>query len=480
MGFSVGGLISGLDTEKVISQMLEIERQPIIKLQTKEAGYQVKLTSYGSLKSTLATLKNAASSLDTSTDLNQFSAASSDASVFTASVFSTAKTGTYSLSVQSLAEAHKVKSNAFAVDEAIGEGKFTIQLGSGNSAEITTDADDTLEDVARLINEKQKDVQAAVITNGDHAYLTLTGLKTGAANTIRIEISEENPPVPVGDDPEYPEYLSDQVGLSRLLYVQGGTHNHLDQTQAASDAILSVDGVEGIHRPTNTIADVIKGVTLNIKDVTAVGETESLTITRDTAALTSKMNAFIEAYNAVVDFFKEVQKYDSRTQEAGALLGDSTANQIRNRLRGIVANSVAGVPGGLSRLSDLGVTMATDGKLELDTTVLNEVLTDKFDEVLSFFTAADGEQKGFGVRLVSTLDTMLNSTKGDLATKTAGIQSSIDRIDSDIAKYEARALKVEERLRAQFESLELILAKYQKTGDYLTQQIEALQGMYKS
>lgn len=480
MGFSVGGLISGLDTDNVISQMIGIERQPIVKLQAKEADYQVKLTSYGSLKSALTTLKNAASSFDTSVDLNQYSALSSDTSAFTASVFSTAKAGTYSVSVQSLAQVQKVKSGAFGVDEAVGEGKFTLQLGSGSSVEINTDGDDTIEDVARLINEKQKDIQAAVITNGDEAYLTLTGQKTGATNTIRIEITEENPPTPVGDDPEDPEYLRDAVGLSRLLYVQDGANNHLSQSQAASDAILTVDGVEGIHRSTNSIADVIKGVTLNIKNVTGTGESETLTITRDTAAIASKMNAFVEAYNAVVDFFKEAQKYDSKTQEAGALLGDSTSNQIRNRLRSAVVNAVTGAPDGLSRLSNLGISMTDEGKLEVDATALNETLTEKFDDVVSFFTISSDEKKGFGVRLASTLDTMLNKTSGDLAVKTGGIQSSIDRIEKDIKKYETRAAKVEDRLRAQFESLELVLAQYQKTGDYLTQQIEALQGMYKS
>ena len=53
MSISVGGLISGLDTNAMIEQLLEIQQQPIVNLQQKEAAYQVELTTYGSLQGLL-------------------------------------------------------------------------------------------------------------------------------------------------------------------------------------------------------------------------------------------------------------------------------------------------------------------------------------------------------------------------------------------------------------------------------------------
>src|SRR5262245_14432104 len=130
MGISVGGLISGLDTDNIIKKLTDIEKQPITKLQQKEAAYQVKLTSYGSLKGAISTLRTAAAALDSPTDLTQFTGTSSNTNAFTASVFSTAKAGAYDVKVEGVAQVHKLKSDAFGVDEAVGAGKFTLQLGT--------------------------------------------------------------------------------------------------------------------------------------------------------------------------------------------------------------------------------------------------------------------------------------------------------------------------------------------------------------
>lgn len=469
MSLSVGGLISGLDTDSLLSQLSTLEKQPIVKLQQKEAAFQVKLTSYGNLQSALSTLRTAGAALDSSSEIRQFTATSSDSSVFTASAISLAEVGSHSISVQTLAQVHKVKSEPLGINEAVGAGTFSIQLGSGAAVEITTEADDTLEDVANLINEKQSNIRASVITNGDQVYLTLTGQNSGEASTIRLNVIEEN-----GTDPLD---LTDSVGLSRLRYAQGGENNHLTQTQAASDAVLTVDGVEGIHRTTNTVSDVIKGITLTLK---TTGNGESLTISQNTSLLASKIQEFVKAYNSLVDFFKSSQGYDSENKKAGTLLGDGTTNQIRNKLRTLMSSAITGGAEGLSRLSDLGVQMTKEGHLEIDNSKLNEALNNRFTDVATFFTISDGENKGFATRLVSSLDALLDKNTGSVNLKTRGIQTSIDRIEKDIERYTARVEKTQERLKAQFNSLESLLAKYQSTSDYLAQQITALQSLNNS
>ncbi len=484
MAISVGGLISGIDTKSVIKQLTELERKPILKLQTKEAAYQVKLTSYGGLRSVLSSLRSAAAALDSPSDFNQFSGVSSNPATFTASVFSTATGGSTSISVHSLAQVHKVKSEAFGTEEAVGEGTFTLQLGDGEATEISTSAEDTITDVARKINEAQRSIHAAVITDGTRSYLTLTGQRTGEANTIRLEVTAETPP-PAGEppDPENPPdpgSLTDKEGLSRLLYLPGGENNGLVETQKASDAVLTVDGVENIRRPTNVVTDVLKGVVLTLTGTTEQDQTETLTISRDTAAVAAKVNAFVDAYNAVTEFFKNAQSYDPQTQRAGILLGDGTTNLIRNRLRTNLAGFVSGGVEGLSRLSDLGVTLNKDGKLQVDHSTLNDAIQSRFDDVTTFFTANEQDAEGFGVNMVKLLDRMLNNNNGDLAVRTKGIQTSVDRISKDIARHETRILKTESRLQTQFQNLERLLGQYQKTGDYLAQQITALQNMNQS
>ena len=85
MSISVGGLVSGLDTNSMIEQLLELERQPIVKLQQKEAAYQVELSAYGSLKGILGSLQSAVEDLYPVNNLTRFSAVSGDADLFTVS-----------------------------------------------------------------------------------------------------------------------------------------------------------------------------------------------------------------------------------------------------------------------------------------------------------------------------------------------------------------------------------------------------------
>jgi flagellar hook-associated protein 2 len=75
---------------------------------------------------------------------------------------------------------------------------------------------------------------------------------------------------------------------------------------------------------------------------------------------------------------------------------------------------------------------------------------------------------------------VLDSQNGLIATRQDGIQRSIDDITEQIERKEARVLASEERLRAQFNALELLLGEYQATGNYLTQQLEGLANLNKA
>ena len=137
------------------------------------------------------------------------------------------------------------------------------------------------------------------------------------------------------------------------------------------------------------------------------------------------------------------------------------------------------VPGveSFSRLADLGIALNSEGRLEVDSSTLNGALDDHFDDVLQFFTQSAEGSEGFAARMVDTLDAILDSTAGTLAVRTDGIQNSIDDIEDRVERIEMRILAWETRTRAQFNALELLLAGYQATGNYLTQQILGMQNL---
>jgi flagellar hook-associated protein 2 len=128
-------------------------------------------------------------------------------------------------------------------------------------------------------------------------------------------------------------------------------------------------------------------------------------------------------------------------------------------------------------LVDLGITLNTEGRLEIDSSTLDSALDDHFEHVLQFFTQSTEGSEGFAVRMTDTLDAILSFTNGTIATRTKGIQNSIDEIEDQVERLEMRVLAWETRTRAQFNALEVLLSEYQTTGDYLSQQILSLQNL---
>uniref|UniRef100_A0A7C4MP49 Flagellar hook-associated protein 2 n=1 Tax=Desulfatirhabdium butyrativorans TaxID=340467 RepID=A0A7C4MP49_9BACT len=469
MGFSVSGLISGLDTDSIISKLMDIEKKPITQLQKKEAAYNVKLSAYGQMKNLLSGVRSAARNLDSISDITSYSVTSSNSSVVTADAETSAVKGTYSVEVQQIADVQKLRSVGFGASEAVGAGTIYLKLGTGSTTSITVNASATLKDVADAINRNQKDVVANVISDGSQSYLTLTSQKTGEANVIDLAVMESG--TSSIDDPEN----LDQTGLSRLVYRRGATENLL-QTQAAQDAMVTVDGIEDIKRSTNTIADVIPGVTMYLKSQ-AVGQSVKLTVGRSDTLFTTRVNAFINAYNELADYLKETQLYDAATKKTGALFADATTRMIDRSMRDLISRAVPGAASGFRTLAELGIKTKDDGHLEMDSSTFNAKLTENFDAVATFFTQNTTGAEGFAVKIAKSVDSLLSATSGTLTIRTNGIQKSIDSLESQISRLSDRAENTETRLKKQFTSLETVLGRYQGLSDSLTQQLSALENL---
>ena len=466
MSISVGGLISGLDTNSMIEQLLELQQKPIIKLQQQEAAYQVELSAYGSLQGILGSLQSAVEDLDSVSNLTCFSAVSGDTDLFSVSADENATAGSYGITVQNLAKVHKLTSAAFTETEAVGGGIIHLKLGDAAAAvDISVSATDTIADVAQAINDADAGVNAAVIFDGASYFLTLSGEETGAANVIDLTVTDDD------------TNNTDTNNLSRLVYEAAGATKNLNNTQAAEDSMITVDGVSNISRDTNVIDDVIAGVTLTLESAPAAPDNQAtLTVSRDLDACVSTTTACVDAYNEAIDLIDDYQSYDSATETAGVLLGDATAKSMHNRLNTMVRGTVSGVES-FSRLTDLGISLNTEGRLEVDSSTLNSALDDYFEDVLQFFTQSTEGSEGFAVRMTDTLDGLLSFTNGTLAARTNGIQDSIDDIGDQVERLEMRVLAWETRTRAQFNALEVLLAQYQTTGDSLSQQILSLQNL---
>ncbi len=130
------GLGSGLDVSSLVEQLVAIEQQPLVRLATQEVGFQAQISAYGSLRSALSTFESSLNSVNTLSDFRALKASSSNADVFSASAGTSAAKGTYSLTVDRIAENHRLGSNSYFADTN------TTTIGSeGETLTITQDGD---------------------------------------------------------------------------------------------------------------------------------------------------------------------------------------------------------------------------------------------------------------------------------------------------------------------------------------------------
>lgn len=461
MGIGVSGLMSGLDTDSIISQMMAIEQRPILLLQQKEAAYQAKISALGSFKGELSALQSAISSLKEGDDFIPFSASSGNSEALAVSASSSASPGTYQVEVVELAQAQQMRGAAFTgSDEVVGTGTLTLQVGTGTSFDIAIDSEhETLAGIAIAINEAETDVTASIINDGTgNYYLTLASKETGTDNTISFSVDDDD----LVDD--------DSSGLSQIYATPAS--QTMSETQAAANAQLTVNGI-AVERAGNTIDDLIEGLTLTVKQKDP-GNPFTVSVSRNLNSVTSKIQTFITRYNSLADSLAELQAYDSEAGTAGILQGDSTIRQIQSKMQNFLYAQVDGVASEVNGLSRLGVEVDRNGKLSLDTAVLTTALEEHREDVVNFFTQEDDGNEGIAHRFDTMLDSYLKSTTGVLDQKENGLQSSIDDIGDQIERITFRLSKREENLRAQFESLESLLADFQATQGFLEQQLKNL------
>jgi flagellar hook-associated protein 2 len=395
MAMSAAGIGSNLDVDGIVSQLMTVEKQPLALLQKREADYQSKLSAYGTLKGSLSAFQTAMQGLADGSKFQSATASAADSSVLTASASGAngkAVPGSYSVEVQQLAQQQKIRSDGFAsTSTMVGSGTLTIQYGTYDNGSNTftlnnakpaqtvtiNPANNTLSGVRDAINAANIGVSATIINDGSSNRLVMTSKDTGASSSIKISVGDGD-----GND-------LDASGLSRLAFdptAGAGAGKNMAEVQSGQDAKLKIDGI-AISKPSNTIADAIEGVTLNLLKSNA-GSPTTLAVGRDIAGVKASVEAFVKAYNNVSQTLAGLSAYNAATKTGAALQGDSTTLSIQSRMRATLSAAVGGgVAGGFSSLSEIGVAFQKDGTLALDSTKLQTALDNNFDGIAGLFSA---------------------------------------------------------------------------------------------
>lgn len=437
-GISAPGIGSGLDVNAIVRQLMALERRPLDNLKREESGYQAQLSAYGKLRGAVDAFQSAMDGLGSLDKFKVFEALSSDEDALSAVASSGASPGRLSIQVVNLAVAKRMGSDPFAPADTIGAAGDTMTLSVGSDSFTVDIGGKTLAQIRDAVNDAADNagVTATLINEtATSQRLVLTSNETGTVNAVNLSFSNGGSPI------------ADPLGMA--------------QTVAAEDAELLVDNTYTITRSSNSIDDAVQGVTLTLKAETAAAL--DLSVQRDTDAVKESVNDFVEAYNNLRSTLDTLRK--------GELAGDNTLLLVERRIQGILNTPPSGLTGGLSYLSQIGVSLQKDGKMAVNDAQLSSALASNFSAVADLF--ADDNQ-GYAYRLESAARDLLASN-GLIDSREDGLNTRIDRVRDRQDIFERRLEDVEKRYQAQFAALDTLIGQLSASGNYLTQQLNALQ-----
>jgi flagellar hook-associated protein 2 len=357
---TVGGLISGIDTTKVIEGLLALEQQKIDNIARKATSIQSQQTAFKGVEARLLALQSQMTQLAKPQN-GTFDARSitvSDPDALSAAVTSSAVPGEYHLRVTQLAQAHQLASQGFdRLDSAVTHGNLSIQIGDVTTDLTVDDTNDTLQGLAGAINASGAALTATVINDGSgddqQGYRLLLAAKTtGSANQIVVTNG-----------------LADTSGdaIKPILDVV---------VQAAADASITIGSGPGaltVTSASNKIDALIPGLSLSLKQSDPDNDI-TLTVSNDINGITQGIQGFVSAYNEVVNFTNQLSSYDSTTGRAGLLLGNVQLLSIEQQIRSVMQRVVPGATAGMNYLGALGIATSDRGLLVLDNTKLANIL----------------------------------------------------------------------------------------------------------
>ena len=464
---SFSGLASGIDTTALIDAMTSASRAQSV------TPYQTQVTDLTETNSVLEELKARFNELKES--IYQFSTISgggisktalSTNEAYAGAIASNAATnGTYALTVTQLARngtytyGHSFSSLSDVVASSSAghsSGTVTVEVGQGSdmktiSVAVTADST-TLSDFVSAFNE-----QAA--QQGSAATASAVNVGTSSSPDYRIMISSTNTGEPKGT-----LNITTNVGYVSTL-LGGGVMNN------AENAVFTLNGVTGITRETNTISDIITGVTFNLQGIGS----STISVADDSMTTATNIQDFVDKYNEIVEFIAEnnqILRDESGSEVRNIfqpLASTSTDDTALRLFRDVIAGTRSEVSGtGVNIFADLGITTQRDGTLKFDRTQFQTASAESSTSVNSILqqfadtvSTTGGTIDGF-TRFQGSFDLTISSNR-----------TLIDDMNKRIAEAEQSISDQEDTLRARFSRLEAVIGKMQS-------QQQALSGLISS
>lgn len=460
------GAGSGIDIKGLAQGLVDAEKTPKKeRIDAKIAQSEAKITGYGAVKYALSELKTAFGKLNDASDFSSIQPSNTQPAAFGVTASTTAEAGSYSIEVLQTALAQRTASSNFAdratplnvVSPATTGTAFNLNLTVGGVSKGAINVTNpTPAGMVSAINGAKLGVTAQLINTGNGYNVVITG-DTGASQAFSL--------------------TSDDGSGTAVPGVQFAT-----PLQTATNASFKVNGL-AVSRSSNTVTDVIDGVTLDLYANTTGAA--RLDLNRDTASIKDNIKGLVTAYNDFDESLKVLGDRSSEVEEFGGVLaGESLLESVRTQVRAMVTNNSSTPGTNIKAARDVGLSIDRYGKLSLDDGKLDTALQNNFGEVSTLFSAGTNNKSiyspapaGLAGDAINKIEKMLLST-GIIETQSANATTKIAKYKEELATLEDRMEKLLNRYMSQFSVMESIVGNSNSTREGLTSTFKGMMAAY--
>ena len=379
-------------------------------LQNEQNELNAESSGLDSLSTALTNFQTAIDALNSDTDGPLTFSATSNNDANTVSANSEAQAGTYSFYVSALAQAQQT-TFSMSDDQYSASGTFTLSMDDGTTMDIdlaAADEDgDSFIDASELVDaindsDDNPGVSAALVKTDGTTTIMLTSDTTGKQSGFSVSVS----------------------GNDDLAAAESSSEQMLTNPQDAEIHLGNEDG-PAITSSSNTFDDVIPGVTMTfseVSDPTDPDDVTTFTVAEDSSGSQAKVQTFVDAYNTLIDTIDSLTSYGDDDTAAGVFAGDAGMNSLANQMDDIAHASYGGVS-----IVDYGITLDSDGHLQIDSTQFSEEMEENPDGLTSIFVGEDS----MVAQMDDLMESYLDSSNGIIAMRQENIDDQQSKIQDE-------------------------------------------------
>lgn len=379
-------------------------------LQEKQTELDAESSGLDSLSSALSDFQSAVDALNSDTDGPVTFAATSNNDSATVSANSQAQAGSYSFFVEQLAQGQQT-TFSMGDDAFSATGTFELTMGDStvdidlSAADQNGDGDGFI-DASELVNaindsDDNPGVSAALVKTDGTTTIMLTSDSTGAQSAFSVSVTGHD----ASNDSASAPVLTD--------------------VSTAQDAIIHLGSATGpaITNSSNTFDDVIPGVTMTFTEVSdSDSDLTTFNISEDSSATQEKVQTFVDAYNTLIDTVDSLTTSGSDSTSAGVFAGDAGLSSLANQLDDIAHASYNG-----ESIVDYGITLDSNGHLQIDSDQFNDAMKSDPDGLTSIFVGDNS--------MVAQMDDLINtytdSSNGIITLRQQNIDDQMSKIQDE-------------------------------------------------